>query len=334
MAFTLCVEPNCLRYVIAGRHGDRCVRHRGGSFYINTSPNQTARAFGYEADIRFGNGSIIKVGPPASTRGFTGLHWPSQPPHTSPGPFGVNFPAQFNMAKLLGIVLPNVEDGEEYEFDDALHVWLPRGEANNPWRGLASSFDNVLFPPRFWSMPPAIDPLPKLLPTPPWSQSLYDLLLMRYTNGLFGIYDEETPPKPLPPIVKEERTEEIVAWRAWYYHHVSPKYGFLESTSETYYWPPGEAAIGDVHKPSNGVHAYVSEERLQGSGVVECDEVYGTVSLWGTVFEHQDGVYRAEFAYPRHLWLSKEFEDENPGVTREEARANLVRLYGCEVELA
>ena len=222
-------------------------------------------------------------------------------------PFGVVLPAQFDfaskygMANALGLHVPETErDENEEKYVLCNGVWMPRDAMFTKWEGAV--LNNLYNKP--W---PGI-------PSSSW-------------RNYFG-FDEEEKPKP-PPVVKEERTEAIVAWRAWDYRHISKRYGFLESCTQDYQWPPGEAAEGDIND-GDGIYGFAEHPRFAKSSF-EGHEIHGTVSLWGKVFEHADGVYRAQFAYPRHLWVQKNFDDD---VSREEAQAILARLYGCEVELA
>jgi hypothetical protein len=63
----------------------------------------------------------------------------------------------------------------------------------------------------------------------------------------------------------------------------------------------------------------------------EYGSIYGEVSLWGSVVEHEAG-FRAEFAYPQALYLPL---DTLPVTMREiEARMRTLTGYGSEISIA
>jgi hypothetical protein len=89
------------------------------------------------------------------------------------------------------------------------------------------------------------------------------------------------------------RAGEITAFRAWVW-----KDGLLHSMAAQFVWIPGAIVEGD---PSSGlgVHAFKTLGDAVGQygfyGDTRLPVVFGTVSLWGDVIEHEKG-YRAEFA--------------------------------------
>lgn len=121
--------------------------------------------------------------------------------------------------------------------------------------------------------------------------------------------------------------QEIIGWRSWQVEDSGSEL-WLKSVVVPAYWQPGQALeayflpppAGSMHGP--GIYAAKSE-----AGALEAladwpGSVYGTVALWGTVIEHDRG-YRAQFAYPQHLWCKDE-----------ETARRLSRRYGCESEVS
>jgi hypothetical protein len=105
----------------------------------------------------------------------------------------------------------------------------------------------------------------------------------------------------------------------------TPEGLLLLKSMRDYFWPPYEPAVGDVD--SFGIHAYKSESQFANfdSGGIPSPYpyIYGEVSLWGVVAEHQYG-YRAQFAYPKTL---RTFGDVSDGEL-----ARLGDNYGIQVE--
>lgn len=123
---------------------------------------------------------------------------------------------------------------------------------------------------------------------------------------------------------------EIVGWRFWLpappLRYNSPPSNPLRLFSLVYHsrWEPGEDSRGRTNVEGAGVHAYRDRStamRLQEEFASEYDFrhqypaqlVGGTVYLWGTVHEHENG-YRAEYASIRSIcWsgagLSKGLEE-------------------------
>ncbi len=101
----------------------------------------------------------------------------------------------------------------------------------------------------------------------------------------------------------------ITGWRAW---DIADD-GTLLSVNDHEQWPAGKplemvCAHGHAHTTPDpectcGIYSLKSRELLiqhQGSG----HGVIGTVALWGRVLEHDNGIYRAQRAYPTQLWLA------------------------------
>ena len=115
-------------------------------------------------------------------------------------------------------------------------------------------------------------------------------------------------PQPDPP-----ETDPIVGYRSWKLVESSEGVPVLYSVVQDYCWLPFESAHGEVNanptdpnsdaNPHAGIYAFKSPDGLY----LEHDCIYGEVNLWGSVLEHDEG-YRAEFAYPKELWVNKEFD--------------------------
>jgi hypothetical protein len=93
------------------------------------------------------------------------------------------------------------------------------------------------------------------------------------------------------------RAGEVTAHRCW----ILRDDGLLHSMIMDYYaWAPGIVATGDPTDTQGGVHAFKTKELAQEYGrygryPVGYKVVFGTVDLWGDVFEHERG-YRASKA--------------------------------------
>jgi hypothetical protein len=97
-----------------------------------------------------------------------------------------------------------------------------------------------------------------------------------------------------------------VGWRSWTLEN-----GRLYSVTQRWVWPVGEElrAVCDIghNRPPRlkcgcGIYALQTLHHLRSSAYFRND-VFGKVSLWGRVLEADDG-YRAEFAYPKVLYVS------------------------------
>lgn len=116
-----------------------------------------------------------------------------------------------------------------------------------------------------------------------------------------------------PPTRK--RTEPVVGWRGW---DINDK-GELLSLMHSVSWP-GRKALwaynlramdnGPAPTSPSGIHAF----KLQGDALAYIQyhrydpnrrPCYGSVYLWGKVFEHRNG-YRAEYAYPKQLFMPRD----------------------------
>lgn len=141
--------------------------------------------------------------------------------------------------------------------------------------------------------------------------------------------DELEPPEPLP---QETVTECIIGWRRWDYTFVSSKLRLLESTSQYTLWPPGEALYAP--KPpalSNAYGIYAYKTRKHATEHMDGPPLYGSVALGGKIIECENG-YRAEYAYPQHLYLRYSYFSDEKGA--DDARRAYASTYGCEVERA
>lgn len=77
--------------------------------------------------------------------------------------------------------------------------------------------------------------------------------------------------------------------------------GFLTSTATPKVWLPGEPMTGDTRPPlQTGVYAFKSLASAIEHSLGLPNHVFGEVSLWGEIIEHEKG-YRAEFAAIKSL---------------------------------
>lgn len=132
------------------------------------------------------------------------------------------------------------------------------------------------------------------------------------------------------PITKE--TEPIIGYRLWKLVESAEGMPVLYSVVQDYVWLPFEPAQPGPAQPSpdpgnySGVYAHRDVDKIweyydpgeRGRTVA------GAVSLWGTVIEHDAG-YRAEFAYPKELWMP---DDADPALIM-----RLEETYGVPVTL-
>lgn len=126
-----------------------------------------------------------------------------------------------------------------------------------------------------------------------------------------------------------DRFEPLIGWRWWRLGQDA-----LISLNDGVPWTPGDEAIarcrvswwhdGPLPRCSCGLYACQSRPR----GFPPPGQVYGTVSLWGRVIEHERG-YRSARAYPRELWLVDDFRC---GVPAQRA-LEVLRRYGVPVHL-
>ena len=154
-------------------------------------------------------------------------------------------------------------------------------------------------------------------------------------NQCFGIFNNTSNnsvidiPENVP---KSEINEAIIAWRVWRLI-TNGKSTILLSCATGEAWQAGVPMEAKeplmVFQEHNGVHAF-KEKTLPrdydyGIENISYGEyiLYGQVALWGKVIEHEDG-YRAEFAYPTHIFMSK---IDNATKIAQSIRAD----YGCEV---
>lgn len=88
------------------------------------------------------------------------------------------------------------------------------------------------------------------------------------------------------------KTGEITAYRAWILY----KDGLLHSCYESEFaWAPGIPVEGDPTEPWEGVHAFKTREKVLEYVGKSPGYVFGTVHLYGDVYEHTEG-YRASHA--------------------------------------
>ena len=130
---------------------------------------------------------------------------------------------------------------------------------------------------------------------------------MSLFDNLLG---KPSAPQPDPP-----ETDPIVGYRSWKLVESSEGVPVLYSVVQDYCWLPFEPAHGEVNAnpddPNSaddrhgGIYAFKSPQDVhQYAGFAH---ISGEVNLWGFVLEHDEG-YRAEFAYPKELWVNKEFD--------------------------
>src|SRR5438132_5396137 len=117
----------------------------------------------------------------------------------------------------------------------------------------------------------------------------------------------------------QRRTEPIVGYRVWHYREK-----YLTSVSNSTQWPyykPIEAH--SFNGPENGIWAVKAAPQITNLSATYNAHIGGEVYLWGRVEEHEDG-YRAQFAYPKRLWVAEDFDpvgimelEDNYGVSVE-----------------
>lgn len=165
-----------------------------------------------------------------------------------------------------------------------------------------------------WATPPAtsiwLTPSNFLLPSGTWWGSALGEASPIITTDLLESLKAATPYKPAPQLRVPDMVECIVGWRAW----MLSKTGLLESLGQNSVWPAKQmiSAVCEAsgrHPAPNwgctcGIWAFKDVDKLVAAigGSYAGTKVIGPVSLWGKVIETENG-WRAEFAYPKELWL-------------------------------
>ena len=117
-----------------------------------------------------------------------------------------------------------------------------------------------------------------------------------------------TDPSSDPRTVQDTGIEvgEVTAYRAW---RVRRGTLVLESMLAGTAWWPGKAMEGDPENPRRGVHAFKTLDHVwwqygrMPDANWSCYQppiAYGSVKLWGTIYEHALG-YRAQFGIPYEI---------------------------------
>lgn len=180
-----------------------------------------------------------------------------------------------------------------------------------------------------------------------------------------GVHIYEWVPTP-EPAERDFYAEEIVGWREWKLvvdesatittpvATSIPVYQ-LSAISSTARWPAYQpmraecnreltmwCGVEDYKEDAHvvpewncdcGIHAYKEKSSVDGSWIVNgLVRVYGQVSLWGKKIVVGEKGYRAEFAYPRHLYLRESFHSSVE--VRTIVAAQVSETYGvpCECE--
>lgn len=99
-------------------------------------------------------------------------------------------------------------------------------------------------------------------------------------------------------------TEPIVGYRSWIYSESPEGVPFLRSVTKDYQWLPFEPSHGDI-SGDGGIYAFKTPDEAWRYAVPR--SISGEVYLWGMVLEHAEG-FRAEHAYPKELWVGKDFD--------------------------
>lgn len=134
----------------------------------------------------------------------------------------------------------------------------------------------------------------------------------------------------------------LVGWRFWKIGWSGGRILLRSFTlkkwpGEEVFWPLGEALRAQcyhfAHEAPNptctcGIYATRTVENLLEYGFTHGD-IIGQVSLWGKIVEHAWG-YRAEFAYPRALWVPGDCAIAGEVIPVSKMIRNLGR-YGVEV---
>jgi hypothetical protein len=154
-----------------------------------------------------------------------------------------------------------------------------------------------------------------------------DLRAVEFAPMPFPFY-EGIPPKPTgfsvaePEKVKQDTC--VVGYRNWHLLFVGEQQVLLRSMNfVSYVWPPGEAAKGELQN-GHGLHAYTALKQARDTAFNIA--VFGHVKLWGTVYEHSDGILRGEHGYPTKLFVRKRGLKNAKNIAQ-----MLARAYGCDV---
>lgn len=205
---------------------------------------------------------------------------------------------------------------------------------------------------------------------PPATCSETDFGCYQYRGVENSVYVYEWVPMP-EPTERDFYAEEIIGWRSWKLvvnedatiatmaAADAPVYQLAAISAETV-WPayqPLQATCDKALAMWNGVVEYKEDSHVVPEWNCECGvhaykeksavkrkfvtyvkpialpfPVFGQVSLWGSKIVVGETGYRAEFAYPRHLWLR---EWVHPSVdARAIIAAQLSKTYGvpCDCE--
>jgi hypothetical protein len=114
--------------------------------------------------------------------------------------------------------------------------------------------------------------------------------------------EAEVKPKPRS---KARQTEVVIGYRGWNIYGN----GYLMSCAQQCLWVPLARATADAVPAlggQKGLYAYNEQaliENFIGGSTPDrfYGQVFGSVSLWGTIAKHEHG-YRAQYAYPRTFY--------------------------------
>jgi hypothetical protein len=133
-------------------------------------------------------------------------------------------------------------------------------------------------------------------------------------------------------------TEVVVGWRVWglctsdaaHVRAAASAPLILVSTFMNSVWYPGKVmkACCGANILRHGIHAFTTPAEAiayMSEGRKPIRHVFGEVSLWGRVVIHERG-YRAECAYPRHIFVPKAYRGSRDLVNE------LRRSYGVETD--
>lgn len=109
------------------------------------------------------------------------------------------------------------------------------------------------------------------------------------------------------PKEPEPETEAIVAYRAWKLVEGLEGIPLLYSVVQDCCWPPYEALRATEMRSDTSAGIYAFKNESDAPSYFSDNHLMGAVYLWGEVIEHDEG-YRAEYAYPKELWVSKDFD--------------------------
>ena len=142
-----------------------------------------------------------------------------------------------------------------------------------------------------------------------------------------------------------------LAWRVWQWDAAGlkslngepwlpgkpPRAGCRASGSRTLIGIPNIPKIANIphdapeFKCTCGIYGSKSLDQLRRTQFWQYGSIHGEVNLWGSVVEHEQG-FRAEFAYPKTLYLSA----ENLPFTLKQIEIRIQSLigYGCDLFIA